>query len=77
MCESLTPAAIEARRTYQRKRYALRKANGSARKPAPDALSEAYREYKRRYYAQNPEIHKAAQFRYWERKSRKDVDINE
>lgn len=73
----MSPAALAARREYQRQRYAIRKSSGSARKPAEDAISEAYREYRRRYYAQNPEIHKAAQRRYWERKSRKDVDINE
>lgn len=74
MCESMSPAALAARREYQRQRRIVRKTSGSTmRDQAPDAIVEAYREYKRRYYAQNPEIHKAAQRRYWENKARKGV----
>ena len=75
MCENMTPAALEARREYQRQRRIIRKANGGKpRDQASDAIVEAYREYKRRYYAANPEIHKAAQRRYWENKARKGVE---
>ena len=66
-------AAAELRRKYQRERYAIRKQRATQQDPvegnAPDALTEAYRAYRRRYYAQDPTKQKAAQQRYREKKA--------
>ena len=73
---SLTPEARELRNKYLRERYAKRK-NKKQTERASDEYIEAYREYRRRYYAANADKYKEAQRRYWEKRAREAAATNE
>lgn len=73
MENSIKERAAEMRRAYVRERYAARRdrekeAQVSTEAPV-DELTAAYRAYRRRAYAKNPEAQRIRQERYWEKKA--------